>query len=176
MNRLMTMLSAASLALTLAACAAMPASAPVSAATSAPADRGRADYQTMMAWNAAYRSQIDIMQNRLQEKMKEGNAAELSAEALALTAQIKQMLKSLNALDIRDQQIEALRAKSRETLVLSGLVLIQSAETMASLDRPTGVDLAEQMKEVKQNAEKLQQTQLELQQLSERLSKLYEKR
>ncbi|MCF7522138.1 hypothetical protein L4G92_08800 [Neisseria sp. ZJ106] len=170
MNHVMKMLAAACCALLLAACAALPA-----------ADAGRADYEKMLAWNAAHEPVVNALQGRLQQKMDAGNTAELEAEIKVFAATIKQMLADLDRLEIRNPLVAEFQAKSRESLVLSALLMGQGVAAILHPQQQENIvaqtlNQVNQMSSINQNVAELKKAALEMNRLAARLNKMYPKK
>lgn len=129
-----------------------------------PADaQGVADFEKLLAWKSAQETALNQAQNDLQQGIKSQDQSKIDEGFKAFQAQVADVLKSLDELNVTNPDVVAFKAKTKESLVLSN-ELISTWVNAAAQPSPEVQKLVQEkaQKLIELGAE-LQQTQLELQ-------------
>ncbi len=179
MNKFTKISAAALLTVFLAACdkpaPAKPAEAP-KAETSAPAAeapkvdaaqaQGVEDFKKLVEWNQAQEKALASSQAELQQTLATQDKAKIEEALKTFTTKVADVLKSLDALDVKNADAVAFKAKTKETLELSNDLIAESVKVMAN---PT----PEAQKLIQDKSQKLMATGAELQKLQAELQQKF---
>ncbi len=152
-----------------------PAAAP-KAETSAPAAeapkvdaaqaQGVEDFKKLVEWNQAQEKALASSQAELQQTLATQDKAKIEEALKTFTTKVAEVLKSLDALDVKNADVVAFKAKTKETLELSNDLIAESVKVMAN---PT----AEAQKLIQEKSQKLMATGTELQKLQAELQQKF---
>lgn len=155
--------------------AAAPAEAP-KAETPAPAVeapkadaaqvQGVEDFKKLVEWNQAQEQALASSQAELQQTLATQDKAKIEEALKTFTTKVADVLKSLDALDVKNADVLAFKAKTKETLELSNDLIAESVKVMAN---PT----AEAQKLIQEKSQKLMATGTELQKLQAELQQKF---
>lgn len=186
MNKFTKISAAALLTVFLAACdkpaPAKPAEAPKTEATApaatapkaetpAPAvdatqAQGVEDFKKIVEWNQSQEKALAGFQAELQQTLATQDKAKIEEALKTFTTKVTDVLKSLDALEIKNADVLAFKAKTKETLELSNDLIAESVKVMAN---PT----AEAQKLIQEKSQKLMATGTELQKLQAELQQKF---
>ncbi|AUI65391.1 MULTISPECIES: lipoprotein HlpB [Glaesserella] len=181
MNKFTKISAAALLTLFLAACdkpaPAKPADAPKpEAAPAAPAPTAEApkadvvqvqgieDFKKLVDWNQSQEKALAGFQAELQQTLATQDKAKIEEALKAFTLKVGDVLKSLDSLDIKNADVAAFKAKTKETLELSNDLISESVKVMANPTEDAQKLIQEKSQKLMQSGADLQKLQLELQQ------------
>lgn len=187
MNKFTKISAAALLTVFLAACdkpaPAKPAEAPKTEATAPAAEapkaetpvapsvdatqaQGVVDFKKLVEWNQAQEKALAGFQAELQQTLATQDKAKIEEALKTFTTKVADVLKSLDALDVKNVDVVAFKAKTKETLELSNDLIAESVKVMAN---PT----AEAQKLIQEKSQKLMATGTELQKLQAELQQKF---
>lgn len=187
MNKFTKISAAALFALFLTACdkpatkaaeAPKAESAPVAQSTPAPAQTEQVaapvandaqeaeDFKKIVEWNQAQEAALAQSQAALQETIATGDKAKIEESLKVFTTKVDEVLKSLDAVDVKSEAVSLFKAKTKETLTLSNDLIAESVKVMAN---PT----AEAQKVIQDKSQVLIKAGQELQQLQQQLQQKF---
>ncbi|MDH2998935.1 lipoprotein HlpB [Pasteurellaceae bacterium LFhippo2] len=171
MNKFTKLSAAALLAVLLAACdkpatngAAAEAAKPAATQESPEAiqAQGVADFKKLLDWNQSQESSLASFQAELQQALASGDKAKIEAGIKTFGEKVDGVLKSLDALDIKNADINAFKAKTKEVLLLSNGLITESVKVMANPTPEAQQAIQAKTQELMQAGQALQQSQAEL--------------
>lgn len=168
MKKLTKISIAALLALFLAACDQPAQSSKTESATSASVvtseAQGIEDFKKFVEWNLAQEQALASSHAELQQKLATEDKAQLEQGLTEFTVKVSEVLKSLDALDVKHNELVAFKAKTKESLTLSNEVISESVKLIANPTEEGQKIIQEKTAKLQQVNAELQQLQLELQQ------------
>ncbi|MBF0784273.1 lipoprotein HlpB [Muribacter muris] len=75
--------------------------------------QGAEEYKKLLDWNASLEKEIAAANNELQQKFSSGDKAQIEAGYKAFTAKVDDVLKSLDALEFKNESIIAFKEKMK---------------------------------------------------------------
>ncbi|WP_301098066.1 lipoprotein HlpB [Otariodibacter sp.] len=124
------------------------------------------DFQKLVAWNQSQEQSMAAAQTELQQKLATQDQTQIQQAMTAFKAKVDDVLKSLEALDIKNAEVNTFKEKTKETLVLSNSLIEESVKAMG-MGTPTEEaqkTIQEKSQQLMQSGEDLQKLQAELQQ------------
>lgn len=127
-----------------------------------------ADFKKFQAWNATQQQLQQQAQVELQQKLAavKDPATEVAPILEGFSAKVQETVKSLDALDVKSDELKAHKEKTKAVLVLSNEVLTDSIKAMTS-------QTPEAQKAVQEKTVKLQEAAAALQKADAELSQKY---
>lgn len=141
---------------------AEPAKAEAPAAPVADA-QGVEDFKKLVEWNKTQESSLAQAQADLQQGVASGDKAKAEAALAAFKGKVDEVLKSLDALEIKNEVVNAFKAKTKESLTLSGDLIAESVKAMANPTPELQAAIQEKAQKLMQLGAELQKEQVELQ-------------
>lgn len=151
--------------------ATAPAATAPKAETPAPAvdaaqTQGVEDFKKLVEWNQSQEKALASSQAELQQTLATQDKAKIEEALKTFTTKVADVLKSLDALDVKNADAVAFKAKTKETLELSNDLIAESVKVMAN---PT----PEAQKLIQDKSQKLMATGAELQKLQAELQQKF---
>lgn len=131
---------------------------------------GVEDYNKLAEWNKEHEKSIETAQLSLQEQLQSQDEKQIEEALKAFKGTLDEVLVSLDKLDIKHVEVNALKGKLREILVGSSDVMNESVNIMMA---PEKVATEEIKQRLQNKTENLQNTVLELQKLEAELSQKF---
>lgn len=94
--------------------------------------QGAEDFKKLVAWNAEQEKQMADVQNELQQKVATQDATEIKNAFTTFTAKVGEVIASLEAIEIKNADVQKLKDKLKESLSLSQEVLNGSLQAMGA--------------------------------------------
>lgn len=127
--------------------------------------QGAEDFKKIVDWNLSQEKALAGFQAELQQKLASQDKAQIEEALKTFTTKVDEVLKSLDALEIKNADVNAFKAKTKETLTLSNELIAESVKAMAN---PTATDvqkvIQDKTQQLMQSGADLQKLQAELQQ------------
>ncbi len=150
--------------------AAPKAETPAPAVEAPKADAAQAqgveDFKKLVEWNQAQEKALASSQAELQQTLATQDKAKIEEALKTFTTKVTDVLKSLDTLEIKNADVLAFKAKTKETLELSNDLIAESVKVMAN---PT----AEAQKLIQEKSQKLMESGNVLQKLQVELEKKF---
>lgn len=136
------------------------------AAEAAPAsnEQGIADFKKIVDWNQAQEQALAASQAELQQKIATGDKGQIEAALTTFTSKVDEVLKSLDAVEVKDAAVAVFKEKTKQTLTLSNELIAESVKVMANPTAEAQQVIQEKSQVLIQAGQELQKLQLELQQ------------
>ncbi|KAE9538984.1 lipoprotein HlpB [Ursidibacter maritimus] len=131
--------------------------------------QGVEDFKKLAAWNAEQEKEMATLQAGLQEKIATQDKAQIESAFTQFTAKVGNVIKSLDAVEIKNAEVQKLKDKLKESLSLSSELLSVSIKAMDGQPTP------ELQNEMKGKTEKLLQVATELQTIQAELQQKFAK-
>ncbi|MGX2966645.1 lipoprotein HlpB [Ursidibacter sp. B-7004-1] len=131
--------------------------------------QGVEDFKKLVAWNAEQEKEMATLQADLQQKIATQDKAQIESAFTQFTAKVSDVVKSLDAVEIKNAEVQKLKDKLKESLSLSSELLSASIKAM------TGQPSEELQNEMKGKTEKLIQVGTELQTIQAELQQKFAK-
>ncbi|QBQ64465.1 lipoprotein HlpB [Actinobacillus indolicus] len=148
--------------------AAPKAETPAPAAEAPKADAAQAqgveDFKKLVEWNQAQEKALASSQAELQQTLATQDKAKIEEGLKAFTIKVADVLKSLDALEIKNADVLAFKAKTKETLELSNDLIAESVKVMANPTPEAQKLIQEKSQKLMESGNALQKLQAELQQ------------
>lgn len=128
--------------------------------------QGVEDFKKLVEWNQAQEKALASSQAELQQTLATQDKAKIEEALKTFTTKVAEVLKSLDALDVKNADVVAFKAKTKETLELSNDLIAESVKVMAN---PT----PEAQKLIQDKSQKLMATGTELQKLQAELQQKF---
>lgn len=148
--------------------AASKAETPAPAAEAPKADAAQAqgveDFKKLVEWNQAQEKALASSQAELQQTLATQDKAKIEEGLKAFTIKVADVLKSLDALEIKNADVLAFKAKTKETLELSNDLIAESVKVMANPTPEAQKLIQEKSQKLMESGSALQKLQAELQQ------------
>lgn len=145
-----------------------PAAQPEKAAettTAAPSEAAKADFQKLVEWNAAQEQTMAAAQAELQQKLTSQDPKQIQEGLSAFNKKVEDTIKSLDAINVSDEQIKAFKEKTKSVLELSSDVLSSQVKVMTTPNDASLVETIQKKSEALIGAStELQKLNAELQQ------------
>lgn len=139
-------------------------STPAATMDTAKADaQGVEDFKKLLEWNQAQEASLAQAQAELQQGVATQDKAKVEAAFSAFKGKVEDVLKSLDALDIKNADVNAFKAKTKESLMLSSDLISESVKAMAAPTPELQAALQEKAQKLMQLGVDLQKAQAELQ-------------
>lgn len=126
--------------------------------------QGIADFKKIVEWHQAQEKTLAGVQAELQQKVSSGDKAQIEEGLKTFTTKIDDVLKSLDALEIKHSAINDFKTKTKQTLVLSNELISESVKVMANPTPEAQKGIQEKSQALLQIGQELQQLQMQLQQ------------
>lgn len=126
--------------------------------------QGMADFKKMLEWQQPQEKTLADAQTELQQKVASGDKVQIEEGLTAFTNKINTVLSSLDALEIKHSAINELKTKTKQTLVLSNELILESVKVIASPTADAQKLIQNKSQALLQAGQELQQLQLQLQQ------------
>ncbi|WP_373768206.1 lipoprotein HlpB [Glaesserella sp.] len=127
--------------------------------------QGAEDFKKIVDWNLSQEKALAGFQAELQQKLASQDKAQIEEALKTFTTKVDEVLKSLDALEIKNADVNAFKAKTKETLTLSNELIAESVKAMAN---PSATDvqkvIQDKTQQLMQSGADLQKLQAELQQ------------
>lgn len=133
-------------------------------ATSATNEQGIADFKKIVDWNQAQEQALAASQAELQQKIATGDKGQIEAALKTFTTKVDEVLKSLDAVEVKDAAVALFKDKTKQTLTLSNELIAESVKVMANPTAEAQQVIQEKSQVLIQAGQELQKLQLELQQ------------
>lgn len=91
-----------------------------------------ADFQKIVEWNQTQEAALAQYQVALQEVLATGDKVKIEESLKIFTRKVKDVLKSLDAVDVKSESVAQFKAKTKETLMLSNELIADSVKAMAN--------------------------------------------
>lgn len=140
---------------------AAPATQPAAQTVDA---QGAEDFQKIVAWNQAQDQVLAASQAELQQKMATGDKAQIEGALKSFNTKVAEVVKSLDAVEVKDAAVAAFKAKTKETLTLSSDLIAESVKVMSNPSAEAQKLIQEKSQFLIKTGQELQQLQLQLQQ------------
>lgn len=125
--------------------------------------QGAEDFNKLLAWKASQEAVLNQSQNDIQQGIASKDSAKIEKGFKEFETKVESVLTSLDSLEIKNADVQAFKAKTKESLVLSSELIKTwvkaSAEPTAEIQKV----IQEKAKALIELGADLQQTQLELQ-------------
>lgn len=145
-----------------------PAAQPEKAAettTAAPSEAAKADFQKLVEWNAAQEQTMAAAQAELQQKLTSQDPKQIQEGLSTFSKKVEDTIKSLDAINVSDEQIKAFKEKTKSVLELSSDVLSSQVKVMTTPNDASLVETIQKKSEALIGAStELQKLNAELQQ------------
>ncbi|KAE9537081.1 hypothetical protein A1D25_02805 [Ursidibacter arcticus] len=132
--------------------------------------QGVEDYRKLEVWNAAQEKEMAALRTELQQKIATQDKAQIRSAFTQFTAKVSDILKSLDAVEIKNTEVQQLKEKLKESLSLSHELLSSAVNVMVS-ENPS----EELQNEMKAKTDKLMQVSTELQAIQTELQQKFAK-
>lgn len=126
--------------------------------------QGVSDFKKLVDWHQAQEQTLLSLQNELQANVASGDKAKIEEGLKQFSTKLDAVLRSLDGLDIRHNEINEFKAKTKQTLVLSNELLFDSVKAMSNPTAEAQQLIQEKSQALLQTGQELQQLQLQLQQ------------
>lgn len=134
-------------------------------AVEAPSAEAIADFQKIVTWNAEQEQALASSQAELQEKLASKDPKQIQEGLSQFTKKVDEVVKSLESINISDEQVKAFKEKTKSVLVLSSDLI---AEQVKAISAPNDQTLQQSLQQKTQNliqsGTELQKLQADLQQ------------
>ncbi|VTU07990.1 lipoprotein HlpB [Actinobacillus indolicus] len=148
--------------------AAPKAETPAPAAEAPKADAAQAqgveDFKKLVEWNQAQEKALASSQAELQQTLATQDKAKIEEALKTFTTKVTDVLKSLDTLEIKNADVLAFKAKTKETLELSNDLIAESVKVMANPTPDAQKLIQEKSQKLMESGSALQKLQVELQQ------------
>lgn len=94
--------------------------------------QGVEDFNKLVAWNAEQEKEMATLQAELQQKIATQDKAQIESAFTQFTAKVSDVIKSLDAVEIKNAEVQKLKDKLKESLSLSSEVLSGAVKAMVS--------------------------------------------
>ncbi|QGM80978.1 lipoprotein HlpB [Otariodibacter oris] len=126
--------------------------------------QGVEDFQKLVVWNQSQEQNMASAQAELQQKLATQDQVQIEEAMTEFKAKVDDVLKSLDALDIKNAEVNAFKEKTKETLTLSNDLITESVKVMSNPTEDAQKLIQEKSQKLMQSGADLQQLQAELQQ------------
>lgn len=126
--------------------------------------QGAEEYKKLLDWNASLEKEIAAANNELQQKFSSGDKAQIEAGYKAFTAKVDDVIKSLDALEFKNESIIAFKEKVKSNLVLSKDLIGDTVALMANQTEEAKKAFQAKTEALMQGGVELQKLQSELEQ------------
>lgn len=126
--------------------------------------QGAAEYKKLLDWNASLEKDISAANADLQQKFSSGDKAQIEAGYQAFSAKVDDVLKSLDALEFKNEAIISFKEKVRANLVLSKDLIGDTVALMSNQTEEAKKAFQAKTEALMQGGAELQKLQAELQQ------------
>lgn len=126
--------------------------------------QGVADFKKIIDWHQAQEKTLATVQAELQETVASGDKVKIDEGLKVFSAKISDVIKSLDALEIKHSAINEFKDKTKHTLVLSNDLIAESVKVMANRTPEAQKIIQDKSQALLQTGQELQQLQLQLQQ------------
>lgn len=127
-------------------------------------EQGIADFKKIVDWNQAQEQALAASQAELQQKIATGDKGQIEAALTTFTSKVDEVLKSLDAVEVKDAAVAVFKEKTKQTLTLSNELIAESVKVMANPTAEAQQVIQEKSQVLIQAGQELQKLQLELQQ------------
>ena len=93
---------------------------------------GAADFKKVVEWNQAQEKGLAEAQNALQQKLATQDKTQVEEGLKAFKVKVDEVLKSLDALEVKNADVANFKAKTKETLTLSNELIAESVKAMTA--------------------------------------------
>ncbi len=141
--------------------------APTAQLTEAEIAEGKADYQKLLDWNKTQERTANAAQKTLQEKLaaSKDDPKKVEAALTEFTKTVTDTINSLDAVEVKNSLAQAFKAKTKEVLGLSNVIVADSVNTMAKPSPEAQEALKGKIQQLQQQSGELLQLQTQLEQL-----------
>ena len=124
---------------------------------------GAADFKKVVEWNQAQEKGLAEAQNALQQKLATQDKTQIEEGLKAFKVKVDEVLKSLDALEVKNADVANFKAKTKETLTLSNELIAESVKAMTAPTAELQNVIQEKTQKLMQSGADLQKLQAELQ-------------
>ncbi|OOH89792.1 lipoprotein HlpB [Pasteurellaceae bacterium 15-036681] len=172
MNKFTKLSAAALLAVLLAACDKPASNTTAEAAKPAATQespeaiqaQGVADFKKLVEWNQVQEQALAGVQAELQQVLSTGDKAKIEEAITTFTGKVDAVLKSLDELEIKNADVNAFKAKTKEVLTLSNSLITESVKVMTNPTPEAQQGIQAKTQQLMQVGGELQQAQAALEQ------------
>lgn len=125
--------------------------------------QGAEDFKKIQEWSKMQEANLVQVQADLQQSVASGDKAQAEAGLVAFQAKLDEILKSLEALDIKSDEVNNFKTKAKENLILSSELVAASISAMENLTPELQATIQEKAQKLQELSVDLQKTQAELQ-------------
>ncbi|KMK51681.1 lipoprotein HlpB [[Actinobacillus] muris] len=126
--------------------------------------QGAEEYKKLLDWNASLEKEIAAANTELQQKFSSGDKAQIEVGYKAFTAKVDDVIKSLDALEFKNESIIAFKEKVKSNLVLSKDLIGDTVALMANQTEEAKKAFQAKTEALMQGGVELQKLQSELDQ------------
>lgn len=124
---------------------------------------GADDFNKLLAWKKSQETALNEAQNDLQQGIANQDKAKIDSGFKAFQMKVESVLKSLDALEIKNEEVKAFKEKTKESLLLSNELIKNWVSASAQPTEENQKSVQEKAQKLIELGSQLQQTQLELQ-------------
>ncbi|QIM63420.1 hypothetical protein A1D29_09065 [Pasteurellaceae bacterium Orientalotternb1] len=129
-----------------------------------PADaQGVEDFKKLLEWNQSQETMLAQAQAELQQSVASQDKAKVEEAFNAFKGKVDEVLKSLDSLEIKNQEVNAFKAKTKESLMLSSDLITDSVKVMTAPTPEAQAAIQEKAQKLMLLGAELQKAQIELQ-------------
>lgn len=142
-----------------------PATTEVKPAVEAPSAEAVADFKKIVAWNAEQEKALASSQAELQQKLASQDPKQMQEGLNQFTKKIDEVVKSLETINVSDEQVKTFKEKTKDVLILSSTLITEQVKAISSPDDETiKQSLKQKNQDLIEAGNELQKLQADLQQ------------
>lgn len=142
-----------------------PATTEAKPAVEAPSAEAMADFQKIVAWNAEQEQALASSQAELQQKLASQDPKQMQEGLSQFTKKVDEVIKSLETINVSDEQVKTFKEKTKDVLALSGSLIADQVKAISSPDdEAIKQSLQQKTQELIESGTELQKLQADLQQ------------
>lgn len=125
--------------------------------------QGVEDFKKLLEWKQSQEVMLAQAQAELQQSVASQDKAKVEEAFKAFKGKVDEVLKSLDSLEIKNQEVNAFKAKTKESLMLSSDLITDSVKVMAAPTPEAQAAIQEKAQKLMLLGAELQKSQIELQ-------------
>lgn len=125
--------------------------------------QGVEDFKKLLEWNQSQEVMLAQAQAELQQSVASQDKAKVEEAFKAFQGKVDEVLKSLDSLEIKNQEVNAFKAKTKESLMLSSDLITDSVKVMTAPTPEAQAAIQEKAQKLMLLGAELQKSQIELQ-------------